>query len=413
METGLQPHPCQFSLANRGALQATVGAQLGKAVVWSVKSERAATQVTPLYIKNSTITFSLSQFPFVRLATEAVAAVVARIHPGKSLTDLSRLHEVVSGDDIPQVYEALYSLFLTEEFQLCYGALCLKIINDYLNGKASYQKIPSARIQTPGNRSVNFHTDEWYGHGKNIRNFWLPLVSVRDEGSMYVADDDVSQELIKAIKREKLSVAQTNELCAPRCNSLNLDPGMVYRFHARTIHGTVVSSAETSRVSFDFRMVCDGDDRGLKDESFFISPGRRVSTEKASGKRIGVVYIGRPFDKILSQKYQTLITYRYAAEQEITVLVGETELSGFDYEPTLWNLIEGTWCNQFQDLIFYSAQLLPSVFEDRMRLFSESNKRKITIHFVAEDVIWSPGQNAQFIENLLRSHVSKLTPPQS
>ena len=284
-----------------------------------------------------------------------------------------------------------------------------------MNGKASYQKIPSARIQTPGNRSVNFHTDEWYGHGQNIRNFWLPLVSVRDQGSMYVADDGVSQELTQTIKRDKLSIAQANELCAPRCNPLNLDPGTVYMFNARTIHGTVISSAETSRVSFDFRMVCDGDGRGLKDESFFVSPGRRISTEKASRRRIGVVYISRPFDKFestISQKYQQLIAYRYAAEQKITVLTGETELNGFDYQPTLWNLIEGTWSNQFNDLIFYSAQLLPAFLEDRMRLYSESNKQKITIHFVAEDVIWHPGQNTHSIESLLRSNVTKPTPPQ-
>jgi hypothetical protein len=74
------------------------------------------TSVSYPYIKNSTITFSLAKFPFVRLATEAVAAVVARIYTGKSLTDLSRLHEVVLADDIPEVYETLYSLFQTEEF---------------------------------------------------------------------------------------------------------------------------------------------------------------------------------------------------------------------------------------------------------------------------------------------------------
>jgi sporadic carbohydrate cluster protein (TIGR04323 family) len=162
-------------------------------------------------------------------------------------------------------------------------------------------------------------------------------------------------------------------------------------------------------------MVCDGDGRGLKDESFFVSPGRRISTEKASRRRIGVVYISRPFDKFestISQKYQQLIAYRYAAEQKITVLTGETELNGFDYQPTLWNLIEGTWSNQFNDLIFYSAQLLPAFLEDRMRLYSESNKQKITIHFVAEDVIWHPGQNTHSIESLLRSNVTKPTPPQ-
>jgi len=375
------------------------------------------TNDTLTHIENSTLNFSLTEFPFVRLATEAVAAVVERKYPEKTFTDLSLLHEAVVADDIPDIYEALYTLFQTEEFQFYYDALCSKIINDYLNGQASYQRIPSARIQTPGNRSVNFHSDSWYGHGENIRNFWLPLVSVRDQGSMYVADDDISLELTQTIKRERLSVADTNKLCATRCTPLNLDPGMIYMFNGRTIHGTVINNSENSRVTFDFRMVCDGDDRGVKYESFFLSPNRRTTSESTLCKRNGVIYISRPFDKIeslISQKYQQLITYRYATEQKITVITAETELTGFDYYPNLWNLIEGTWSHQFNDFILYSVQLLPSALEDRIRLFSEFDKQKISVHFVAEDVIWHPGQTSDNIERILRSHLSRsTTPPQS
>ena len=105
----------------------------------------------------------------------------------------------------------------------------------------------------------------------------------------------------------------------------------------------------------------------------------------------------------LSQKYQQLISYRYAAEQKIPVTITETELSGFDYQPSLWNLITGTWAAHYSDLILFSLLLLPVADEDRKRFFHEVDKRGITLHFVAEDLIYRPGQNTGDIEARLRA----------
>ena len=126
--------------------------------------------------------YDLGKLPFVDMATAAVARAVASQHPGKRLTDLSKLHEVATEQDITAVFSALYGLFMTPEFQRSYDALCSDIIRHRLKSAASYQRVPSARVQMPGMRSVNFHTDQWYGHGENIINFWLPLVSVGNTG---------------------------------------------------------------------------------------------------------------------------------------------------------------------------------------------------------------------------------------
>ena len=83
----------------------------------------------------------------------------------------------------------IYQYFQSEEFLDNYHNFCSSIILEHFNGKAEYQIIPSLRIQYPGAQSVNFHNDIMYGHGQDIINIWVPLVSVYDSKSMYVIDE--------------------------------------------------------------------------------------------------------------------------------------------------------------------------------------------------------------------------------
>ena len=101
--------------------------------------------------------------------------------------------------------------------------------------------------------------------------------------------------------------------------------GQIYHFNAHIIHGTETNTTDQTRVSFDFRILLDGHDRGLKDESFFVPFDRR---QAAIGQRsqTGVVYIGkrRGFTNIISQKISSAPFNRYAdAENRISVLVSE------------------------------------------------------------------------------------------
>lgn len=338
----------------------------------------------------SILNYNCEELSFDKMATEAVADLARKRGSSTPFTNLAHLHQHFGPEDLPAVFSALYEVYMSEEFQRKYDILCSNIITDHLDGKASYQRVPSARIQMPGARSVNFHTDQWYGHGANIRNFWLPLVRVEGKNSMYVADDDTSWKLSETILAERLLIPEVNKLCEDQCEPLAMDVGEVYMFNARTMHGTVVSDTHTSRVSFDFRMVCDGDDRGLKDESFFVRPGQKAKPK--SSREMCAVYVGkhRGFTNVLSQKYQTLICYRYAEEQKQSVLVGETELSGFDYQPQLWNILTGTWSGQYQHLILFSRLLLPESQAEQDRFFAEASRRNVTIHFVAEDAVHPP-----------------------
>jgi hypothetical protein len=102
---------------------------------------------------------------------------------------LSRLHEFANELNLDDIFAAVYDLFVTERFAQPYNSLCEQIIKEKFGDKTAYQRVPSIRIQMPGRTSVNYHTDEWYGHGHDVQNFWLPLTPVAATNSLYVSDE--------------------------------------------------------------------------------------------------------------------------------------------------------------------------------------------------------------------------------
>ena len=276
-----------------------------------------------------------------------------------SPTTLLNLHRFAKVDGLDPIYAAIYDLFLTVEFKQPYDSLCRKIIKEKFAGRAAHQRVPSVRIQMPGQSSVNYHTDEWYGHGHSVQNFWLPLTPVAETNSLYVADEQTSLQITNKIRTEKRSVQEMNQLARGACRPLAMNFGEIYHFNSHTVHGTEINDTDKTRVSFDFRILLEGDDRGLKDELFFV-PFEQTSVAIKSERQTGIVYIGkrRGFTNVISQKYQALLCNRYAVENRISVLVSETELCGFDHLPTLWNMVTGGYAGKFSNLIIFSAFLL-------------------------------------------------------
>jgi hypothetical protein len=355
--------------------------------------------------------FDTKALPFDAIVTDYVRSYLAANASGlPPLADLSQLHRSVAKPELSGVYSSIYDLFLTEKFTDIYDRLCGEIISAKFAGKAAYQKIPSVRIQMPGQIAGNYHTDEWYGHGHDVQNFWLPLVPVSGTNSMYVSDELTSLPVIQAIRGGRKSVIEINELARPFCMPLNMTFGEIYHFNSHSIHGTERNTTATSRVSFDFRMLRDGDDRGLKDESFFLRPGERVKASTAP--TIGAIYIGKStgFTKVISQKYQALLCIRYANENHISVQPAVTEFTSFDHHPALWNMLSGTQSGTFSQLIIFSASLLPSDPEERQKLAAAFKAQDLTAHFVSEDVIARPESAAESIEIAYRRSTSLAGP---
>jgi sporadic carbohydrate cluster protein (TIGR04323 family) len=350
--------------------------------------------------RSGILTFDPIQYPFEGLVNECVRRSLGHSgQPDNSRTILSNLHKFVKPDGLDPIYAAIYDLFLTAAFKQPYDIFCRKIIEEKFASRAAHQRVPSVRIQMPGQSSVNYHTDEWYGHGHTVQNFWAPLTAVTGTNSLYVCDEQTSLRVTDKIRAEGRSVQQINALARGVCRPLTMTFGEIYHFNSHMIHGTETNQTEQTRVSFDFRILLDGDDRGLKDESFFVT-FEQASVAPSTEQQIGVVYIGKRqgFTQVISQKYQALLCNRYAAENRISILVSETELCGFDHLPTLWNMVSGGYAGAFSNLIIFSAFLLPQERNERMKFAEECRARRLTVHFVAEDIVARPANMLEQIE---------------
>jgi len=371
------------------------------------KQARLRSHETPSADRSDLLMFDPVQYPFDRIVSECVRRRLAG--PDTAQMTLGHLHRFVKPDGLDSIYAAIYDLFLTPQFKEPYDRLCRKIIGDKFAGRAAHQRVPSVRIQMPGQSSVNYHTDEWYGHGHDVQNFWAPLTPVSGTNSLYVCDEQTSLRVTDKIRTERRSIEEINQLARGACRPLTMTFGQIYHFNSHVIHGTEPNQTDQTRLSFDFRILLDGDDRGLKDESFFV-PFERASVTKKIEQQTGVVYIGklRGFTQVISQKYQALLCNRYATENRISVLVSETELCGFDHLPTLWNMVAGGYAGTFTDLIVFSAFLLPEDFGTREKFAKECVARGLTVHFVAEDIVARPAKMLERIEaSYRRSEASR------
>lgn len=335
------------------------------------------------------IAFDPQALPFSQMVLDAVRAV-----PGlAALPQLSRLHEHASQAMVPAIEAAIYDVFMSAPFIAAYDALCGAIIASQFGGRARYQRIPSVRVQLPGSSSVNFHTDEWYGHGNRVHNFWLPLVDVGSSASLAVLEEAESDIAKAEFMQRQLSIGQLNELCAQHSRLLEMRYGQIYQFNARRLHGTFINRENYSRVSFDFRMLEQGDDPGKKDASFFVSPGwSRAAAPAAAGAAPAggaLIYVSPHFncDFALSQKYQQLLCLRYAKEQKLDVVAVETELSGVAHYPNLRDAIGGTRSGNFSHLVLFSRRLLPADPALADSLLAQLKGAGVTVHCVAEDAV--------------------------
>ena len=126
-------------------------------------------------MKSNMLTFDTEKYNFRKLLLDSIN----QLDDKNLIEDLDKIHLKYGYDDIPKIEKKVYDLFKSNIFITKYSALCEDLIDRLNLVRTSYQKIPSIRIHMPGIKSVNFHTDNWYGHGDKIKNFWLPVVDVK------------------------------------------------------------------------------------------------------------------------------------------------------------------------------------------------------------------------------------------
>ncbi len=125
------------------------------------------------------LTYSPTEFPFAELFLERFNLIQTK--KGKKPT--TRLTELHVGEDMGTLSDTLHLLYRFEEedcFQKPYRAFLKKHIVPLFREPILFQLKPGIRIHLPESMTVSFHTDEWYGHGGNVYNFWLPLTPAKE-----------------------------------------------------------------------------------------------------------------------------------------------------------------------------------------------------------------------------------------
>jgi len=298
---------------------------------------------------------------------------------------LDKIHNYNNLDDINIIYKKIYNLFRQKIFLSIYQDFCNKLIKSHFSKNTIYQKIPSVRIQLPYQKSVNFHNDNFYGHGENIKNIWLPLTTVSKSNSLYYLNKKKSDSLIKQIIKDKMTIDEINKASLIKSQSLEMEYGQYFLFDSKIIHGTKINRSGRSRISIDFRFSEDGE-IGLKDYSFY-------SNKKKNNKKIKVrkcvCYFNRSLhsNKLPSQKYQQILCLEYCSDNFLNPIILETELNGFNYFPVLKNLIQKSIVQKYRDIVIYSRNNLPINSNQKKTVLVLLKKYKINLHFVIENQV--------------------------
>jgi sporadic carbohydrate cluster protein (TIGR04323 family) len=311
--------------------------------------------------------------------------------------------------DIAALYARLYEFVDSLEFKHLYAKLGRSTVDSVLDGKGAFQRIPSLRLHFVGQKSVQFHTDEWYGHGREVVNCWLPLVPVSGNNSLFVLTPEESVELAAVFTREHASVQEMNGRMRAKARPLDARVGDIFVFSSRLMHGTEVNDTDVTRVSFDFRILPDGAARGVKSETFFASPAayeaelRPAAGRSPAERRVGIVYVNvhEGFTRFVSQRNQQLLAARYAEDCNISVLTAETEIVTMSHYPMLFDLLSGGAGRGCDVLLLFSVALLPHTEGERRRVFQMARAANLELKFVLEDVTFPCGGTQRDEDHIL------------
>lgn len=185
----------------------------------------------------------------------------------KKLKNLKHVIET-SKKNSHELEKIFYDFFVTEEFKNVYKSFIHNEIRKNVKKNFVYQKVPSVRIVFPNENSVNFHNDQWYGHGNNIKNIWVPFTDCKKTKCLCFLNNKDNKRVLSMIK-EKITIKQINLFCKKRVEYAECKYGEYLSFPTTAIHGTTTNLSNEIRISFDFR-ICFDNNYGFKNKDFFL-----------------------------------------------------------------------------------------------------------------------------------------------
>lgn len=310
----------------------------------------------------------------------------------KKLDDIAREY---LPNEVNIISRLFYELFHTEDFSKLYNDFINNALKFFFKEDFVYQVIPSIRIAFPNSKSVNFHNDCWYGHGKEIKNIWVPLTNVRKTQSLAFLNEIDNEKSLSYFYQEQPSLIEIQRHCEERMEFAECNYGQFLIFPTKALHGTVTNSENKIRVSFDFR-ICTNNDYGLKNQKFFrkITKDENVNSIKlkiSNNSRISAIgYLCQfpIFNKFkISQTIQHEAITSYCMKNKLDLILLETELVGFTKPLNLEDILFGNRRGLAKDIVVFSDKLIYLEKSQYFDLVKKATINNFKFHFVNEGYV--------------------------
>ena len=297
-----------------------------------------------------------------------------------NLFNEKQIQDIINKNSSEEVYKKIYDGINNKEFNLIYEKIIKKIAIFLKKENFYYQKIPSFRVHRINQKSVNYHTDIWYGHGENVMNAWVPLTEINQYNTIHISNVKNSILLQKKFFKEKLSIAKMNDLAKKASEPQLLKYGNVLLFNTKTFHGTHKNLSKKHRLSFDFRILLLNQSAGTKPLDEFYNKFNKKTTKKI--KCLAYIYKRNFLMENLSHKVQREINFGYCSSNNLEFSLEETEIHGVDHYPNLYFYLNK---KIYKHIVMTSILCLPNNLELRNKLINLSKKNKIELHFSVEN----------------------------
>ena len=297
------------------------------------------------------------------------------------LFNVNTVQELVQNNEATAIIHKHHSVaVIDKKFIELYREL-LSTISLYMGtSKFYYQKITSFRVHKIGKKTVNFHSDAWYGHGQKVITAWVPLVATNEHNAIWVSDSKTSDELNERFRKERLSISETNKLMDKCSKPQIMNYGEILLFNSRTQHGAHVNLSNEHRMSFDFRILMHGDSPGAKPLHEFY--------QEFGAKKIDLtpclyyLYTRNPLMENLSHSAQRNLINSYCSANHLRESKEITEIHGVDHYPFLHHYLKN---ENFKNIVMASMMCLPVDRALRSEILYLAESNNIELHFTLEN----------------------------
>lgn len=345
----------------------------------------------------SVLSFDPVRFPMNRLFFERARELV-----GPELQDLSRLHEIISVEKVKSVLDVFYGLVREPMFVQMYEGIIDTCIAAMVDRPFRFQRVPSIRVLVPHARTVQFHSDYWYGHGPEILNLWMPITRSFGTNALRLASDEDSVRATARLVEERARQPEIDERLAPLCKPVEIDFGQVQVFNSQTVHGSVENTTDRTRVSIDFRVMLEGVDPGSKDGATYYRARHEEAPAPAAASPVAqraasYIFPKYGFTRHIPAFSQRAVVDTFAMRKGLSIVTEETEIFPMTHHPTLLNLAAGKGAQSVGCVVLFSVLCMPRDVELREELFRIADASGVSLCFANESLEY-PGSSRASIE---------------